>query len=184
MTLKAVEMTLNTLGCIAIRNAMHPKLRSWLLRLFGANVGINVRIHSCRFMNFELGFKNLKFDDGVYIGTDVLIDCACTLNIGKNTTISARSALITHSDPGTRQGNAIAKIYPARKTGVFIGNDCWIGVGAIVLDGSVINDRCLVAAGSVVTGSTLDKESLYAGSPAVFKKKLNFNSEKSSSHSL
>lgn len=177
-------MILNVLGEIIIRNAIHPKFRAWLLRLFGASVGINVRIHSCRFMNFELGFKNLKIGDGVYIGTDVLIDCACALNIGKNTTISARSALITHSDPGTSQGNAIAKIYPARKIGVFIGNDCWIGVGVIILDGSVLNDRCIVAAGSVVNGNTLDKESLYAGTPAVFKKKLNFNSEKPSSHSL
>jgi len=176
MTLKTLVKILNTLGDIAIRKAIHPRFRAWLLRLFGASVGVNVRIHSCRFMNFEQGFKNIILADGVYIGADVLIDCACLLNIGKRTTISARTILITHSDPGTGQGNAIAKIYPAKKTGIYIGNDCWIGVGVIILDGSVINDRCLVAAGSIVTGNVLEKESLYAGSPAVFKKKINFNS--------
>lgn len=33
-----------------------------------------------------------------------------------------------------------------------IGNDCWIGAKATILDGTVIGDHCIVAAGAVVKG--------------------------------
>ena len=36
--------------------------------------------------------------------------------------------------------------------GVKIGNDCWIGAKATILDGTVIGDHCIVAAGAVVKG--------------------------------
>jgi len=36
------------------------------------------------------------------------------------------------------------------KTGVRIGNNCWIGAGAILLPGCVIGDNAVIAAGAVV----------------------------------
>ena len=54
---------------------------------------------------------------------------------------------------------------------VTIGKDCWIGGGAIICPGVTIGDRCIVAAGSVVTRDVPD-DSLVAGNPAVVKKKL------------
>ena len=36
--------------------------------------------------------------------------------------------------------------------GCKIGNRCLIGMGAIVLDGAVLEDDCMVAAGALVTG--------------------------------
>ncbi|MDH5433341.1 MAG: sugar O-acetyltransferase [Gammaproteobacteria bacterium] len=52
---------------------------------------------------------------------------------------------------------------------VLIGNNVWIGAGAIILPGVTIADGCVIAAGSVVTKST-EANSLYAGNPAKFKK--------------
>ena len=37
--------------------------------------------------------------------------------------------------------------------GISIGNDCWIGSNVIFLDGAVIGNGCVVAAGAVVRGS-------------------------------
>ena len=54
---------------------------------------------------------------------------------------------------------------------VTIGKDCWIGGGAIICPVVTIGDRCIVAAGSVVTRDVPD-DSLVAGNPAVVKKKL------------
>lgn len=36
--------------------------------------------------------------------------------------------------------------------GIKIGNNCWIGAGAVFLDGAQIGDGCVVAANAVVTG--------------------------------
>lgn len=47
-----------------------------------------------------------------------------------------------------------------------IGNRCLIGMGSIVMDGAVIEDEVLLAAGSLVSpGKHLDSGHLYRGSP-------------------
>lgn len=148
-----------------------PRLRAQALRLCGARIGRNVRIHKCTFINHELGLRNLDISDGVYIGADCLIDLAGSVYIGKNSTISARAILISHQDPGNSQGNKIARIYRPSRAGVHIGSECWIGVGSILLEKTFIEDMCVIAAGSVVT-TRLASGYMYAGSPAVAKKKL------------
>ena len=42
---------------------------------------------------------------------------------------------------------------PTSKGSVRIGNDVWVGAGAVILPGVVVGDGAVVAAGSVVTGS-------------------------------
>jgi acetyltransferase-like isoleucine patch superfamily enzyme len=46
-----------------------------------------------------------------------------------------------------------------------IGNDVWIGYGAIVLGGVTIGDGAIIAAGSVVT-KDVEAYSIYGGNPA------------------
>lgn len=51
--------------------------------------------------------------------------------------------------------------------GCRIGDRCLIGMDAVVMDGAVIEDEVLLAAGSLVTpGKTLEARSLYQGRPA------------------
>lgn len=51
--------------------------------------------------------------------------------------------------------------------GCSIGDCCLIGMGAIVLNGAVLEDNCMVGAGAVVTGKThAPAGSLLLGSPA------------------
>lgn len=54
---------------------------------------------------------------------------------------------------------------------VTIGDDCWLGGGVIVCPGVTIGNRCVIAAGSVVTRDIPD-DCLAAGNPAVVKKRL------------
>lgn len=49
--------------------------------------------------------------------------------------------------------------------GVMIGSDCWIGAKVTILDGSVIGDHSIVAAGAVVTGK-FPPYSIIGGVPA------------------
>lgn len=49
---------------------------------------------------------------------------------------------------------------------IVIGNDVWVGSGAIILAGVNIADGCIVAAGAVVTKDIKDKYSIVGGVPA------------------
>ena len=49
---------------------------------------------------------------------------------------------------------------------VIIGNNVWLGANVIVLPGVEIADGVVVGAGSVVTKSLLNENSVYAGNPA------------------
>ena len=49
--------------------------------------------------------------------------------------------------------------------GIKIGNDCWIGAKVTILDGTVIGDHSIVAAGAVVTGK-FPPYSIIGGVPA------------------
>jgi gamma-carbonic anhydrase len=47
-----------------------------------------------------------------------------------------------------------------------IGDECLVGMGAVILDGAVIGSRCLIAAGAVVTPrSVIPGGSMVAGTP-------------------
>ncbi len=57
--------------------------------------------------------------------------------------------------------------------GCTVGDNCVIGMGAIVLNGAVIGDNCLVGAGALVTGKmNAPAGSLILGNPAVVAKPL------------
>ena len=57
--------------------------------------------------------------------------------------------------------------------GCRIGNECLIGMGSIVMDDAVIEDRVMLGAGSLVSpGKVLESGYLYMGRPAVRQRAL------------
>lgn len=54
---------------------------------------------------------------------------------------------------------------------IVIGNNVWIGLNAVILKGSIIEDNCVIGAGSVVKGH-YKANSLIVGNPAKFIKKI------------
>jgi acetyltransferase-like isoleucine patch superfamily enzyme len=69
-------------------------------------------------------------------------------------------------------------LYDNRKhipSSVYIGQYCWIGMGAIILPGVVLGDYTIVGAGSIVTKSFPDGYCVIGGNPAKLIKKLSPN---------
>jgi maltose O-acetyltransferase len=60
---------------------------------------------------------------------------------------------------------------------IYIGENVWIASKATILRNVTIGDNAIIAASSVVRNCIVESNSLYAGIPAKFKKKLN-SSEK------
>eukprot|EP00877_Chromochloris_zofingiensis_P011310 jgi/Chrzof1/6432/Cz18g10140.t1 len=88
-------------------------------------------------------------------------------NIQDNVVIHcARESIDTKARP-TIVGDACTIGHGATIHACTIGNECLIGMGATVLDGVVLENNSMVAAGAVVTpGSVIKSGEIWAGSPA------------------
>ncbi len=96
------------------------------------------------------------------------------IRIGKNTNIQDNSVLHVLHDTGPLViGNGVTIGHNVNLHGCRIGDNCLIGIGAIVLTGANIGNNCVIAAGAVVREKEVVPEgSLVAGVPAVVKKSL------------
>ncbi len=90
--------------------------------------------------------------NGIRIGDAVLIAANCTL------------APTNHQFSDATRRIRDQGFQPSRG-GIVIGNDVWLGANVVVLDGAMIGEGCIVAAGAIVRGE-LEPYSVYAGSPA------------------
>ena len=93
--------------------------------------GKHVHFGKMVYANFNLTMVD---DTHIYVGDYTLI--------GPNVTIATAGHPI---DPDLR-----AKAYQFNRS-IRIGNNCWIGAGAIILPGVTIGDNTVIGAGSVVT---------------------------------
>ena len=131
------------LGCVTSR--LVPRL----LRHYGATIGDDVRIASPLIVhNAERSFANLTVKNGAYIGRDCLIDLKEKIEIGARATLAMRVTIATHMDVGRSSWGE--RGYPASSAPVVIGDDAYIGAGAIILPGVHIGAGALVGAAALV----------------------------------
>ena len=86
---------------------------------------------------------------------------------------NVQDGAMLHGPPGltTEVGAGATVAHNCVVHGAFLGVECLVANGSIVLDGATIGDKALVAAGSVVAaGATIPKGMLAAGAPAVVKR--------------
>lgn len=86
------------------------------------------------------------------------------ITIGSDTIVSP-CVQIYAQNHGLEAGSRISG-QPQSARGVVIGNDCWIGASAIILDGARIGSGCVIAAGAVVTRGDYETNGIYGGNPA------------------
>lgn len=137
-----------------------------LLRLSGAKIGKNVRICSSVMI---VGSGVLEIGDNTWIGHRVLISSSSFISIGKNVDIAPNVYIGTGTHEITPQLERIGGVESSKD--IRIGNGCWICANCSILPGVSIGDKCVVAAGSVVTESAVGMK-LLAGAPAIIKREL------------
>ena len=95
------------------------------------------------------------------------------VRIGERTNIQDGCVLHLDHDHPLCVGNDVTVGHRAILHGCTIGDNCLIGMGAIVMNGAVIGKNCMVAAGALVTqGTVVPEGSLVLGSPAKIKRAL------------
>lgn len=111
--------------------------------------------------------------DGTFVGHDCSLIAADSIRIGKNCLI-ARGVSIRDFDGHPLDAEKRRAGLPTPIEGVqpvMIGDDVWIGAGAIILKGVTIGDRAVVGAGAVVANDVA-ADSVVVGNPARAVKKL------------
>jgi acetyltransferase-like isoleucine patch superfamily enzyme len=91
----------------------------------------------------------IRIGSRTYINRFTMLDASESIVIGERCMIGP-SCYITDHDHGIRAGDAVAT-QPLKAVRTSIGNDVWIGAGAIVLKGVTVGDGAVIGAGAVVT---------------------------------
>ncbi len=108
--------------------------------------------------------KGFKVGDNVGLGDKCHYGCAGGIEIGDNTIIGIYVTMHSENHNFSDINKPIRDQGVSHK-GIVIGKNCWIGAKATILDGSLIGDGCVVAAGAVVSG-TFPNNSIIGGVPA------------------
>ena len=118
--------------------------------------------------------KNALLELGNYsfLNQSVKINCSVHISIGDNCAISDSVQIMDSDFHSVIVKDEVNK--PIAKP-IFIGNNVWIGRGAIILKGVKIGDGAIIGAGSVVTRD-IPPRVLAVGNPArVIKENVEWN---------
>lgn len=147
-------------------------LRYLIARIMMGECGRGVRFGRCVTINYAQNIKiksNVTFDNGCELnacGGNLTIksDCKFNKNVSLNASVAGHISFGKECivGPGVilRSSNHISSdlnipvMYQGHESGgITIGNNVWIGAGAIILPNVKIGDGVIIGAGSVVTKS-------------------------------
>jgi acetyltransferase-like isoleucine patch superfamily enzyme len=108
--------------------------------------------------------EGCSIGDGSNVGAMCYIGCAGFIEIGRDVLMGSLVQLIAeeHVVPVAAAGHGAGEAVGAgasikdagtTRTGITIGDGCWLGAGSIILDGVELGAGCIVGAGAVVTRS-------------------------------
>ncbi len=132
--------------------------------LLGSNVSIQKRVViECSGSLKFLG-EGLTVGNNVGIGSHSFLGCAGGIEIGDDTIIG--NFVSFHSENHNfDRGDVPIRLQGVNRKGIKIGKDCWIGAKVTILDGTILGDGCIVAAGAVLNGKSYPDNSVIGGVP-------------------
>ncbi|MBZ2174143.1 gamma carbonic anhydrase family protein [Schnuerera sp. xch1] len=138
--------------------------------------GILPNIHEDTFIADNatvIGNVNIGEGSSIWFGA-VLRGDIDNITIGKFSNIQDNSVLHTEAGVPTIIGDYTVIGHSAILHGCKIGDNCLIGMGAIILNNVIIGDNCIIGAGAVVTeGKIIPSNSLVLGIPSKVVREVN-----------
>ncbi len=153
---------------LGAKTKIHDKVKIDALSTDGVVIGENCVIGrntciECTGSLQHLG-KGVSIGNGSTFGSDCFFGAAGGIRIGND--VMAGQYVRFHSENHNfKDRQMLIKDQGVSHKGIEIGNNCWIGAGAVFLDGAKLGDGCVVAANAVVTKAFPDN-SVIGGVPA------------------
>ena len=152
----------------ATRPSQQDKRKELLKNMF-AEIGEDCYIEPPLHANW--GGKNVHFGNSVYANFNLTLVDDCDIFVGNNVMFAPNVTVIT----GTHPIHPILRSKQAQyNLPVHIGNNVWIGAGAIILPGVSIGDNTVIGAGSIVT-KDIPANVVAVGSPCKVLREINEN---------
>lgn len=174
----------------SISNSVFIGKKVRVLEKRNLSIGSKTKIHDQVYID-ALSKKGVIIGNNVVIGRNTRIECTGSLkSIGKGLVIGDRTTFGSDCYFGAAGGIVIGEDVVAGQyirfhsenhnfadtkrlireqgvtnKGIQVGDNCWIGAGAVFLDGAELGNGCVVAANSVVTKKFPDN-SVVGGVPA------------------
>jgi acetyltransferase-like isoleucine patch superfamily enzyme len=151
--------------------------RIWTLSTGQISVGKKVLLNSSprgyhAGMSFPVTLIADRPNAVIEIGDDTRLHGCCIhawskIIIGKRCLLAAGSQVLDAHGHDSRLEYSLRRLNSADEPQpVWIGDDCWIGLNAIILKGVQLGTGSIVSAGSVLRAGTYPPYSLLAGNPA------------------
>lgn len=125
------------------------------IQAFGHHTELHIKNGSAKFGKelitrgmavFRVEGGELSIGDKCFFNQNVSITCKKKIVIGDRCQIANNVVIVDHDHAGSQNWGSYVE------DPVIIGKDVWIGAGAVILRGSVIGDRAVIGAGSIVKG--------------------------------
>ena len=120
-----------------------------------------------------IGDVRLGKDSSVFYGAVLRGDIE-SIHIGEATNVQDGCIIHLADDLGARVGAWCTIGHAAIIHACTVGDECLVGMRAVILDGAEIGDQCLIAAGALVTQRMkIPPRSMVMGAPAKVVRSLN-----------
>ncbi|TZF86221.1 colanic acid biosynthesis acetyltransferase WcaF (plasmid) [Pedobacter sp. BS3] len=145
-------------SCLFFRSGLIPfsSVLAFILRLFGARIGQDVRIKPYVHIKYPWKFT---MGDHSWIA-ECFIENLDDVIIGRNVCVSQKAVLMTGNHNYKTEG------FDLMTGKIFLEDGVWIGAGAMVCPGVHCYSHAVLAAGAIAT-KDLEAYSIYQGNPAV-----------------
>lgn len=148
---KLYELRYITIG---EKTKIHDNVKIDALSINGVKIGNNCvlgrnSIIECTGTISSIG-KGITIGNNSSFGNDCFFGAAGGIEVGND--VIAGQYIRFHSENHNYDGiDLLIREQGVTHQGIKIGNNCWIGSGAVFLDGAEIGDGCVVAANAVVS---------------------------------
>jgi acetyltransferase-like isoleucine patch superfamily enzyme len=136
------------------------------LSVSGVTLGHSVTIREGCWLQLTSSYAHpgasITIGNNVYIGPRMTLGAAAPIVIGNRCQFGANISLVAENHKYAGEGDIFAQ--GTTRQGILIGDDVWVGNGAIILDGVTIGDGVVIGAGTVVTKS-IPSRSVVVGVP-------------------
>ena len=147
------------------------KKREELIKEMCGSVGENCYFEVPIYSNF--GLKHVHFGNHIYTNFNCTFVDDADIYVGNDCMFAPSVIVATAAHPINPHLRQIGYQYNRE---VHIGNNVWIGAGAIIMPGVTIGDNSVIGAGSIVT-KDIESNSVAYGNPCKVQRKIGSKDE-------